>query len=475
MRQSSKHIVIVIATTIVVLLVLSYVPWSSITENRIKDFGIFSDLFPKESNINVKSNIEIDPELTKFIAENQQEIDKLLNATTETSDSLVCAKGDSINSAPKNEPVINASIDVDSVQIENYTSDDEMFPHLKKALSQRENRLVRIAMIGDSFIEGDILCQDFRDTLQIRYGGCGVGYMAMHSDFPGFRKTVRQSDSGWTMHDVHNMKSNDTIRVLSGDYAKGSQGSRTTYKGSSFSTRTSSWQRSSFIFIAHNDGTINFTTSDGTVHSFNVTASYEPQYIKLDSATTSLNISSDIADLISLGAYLDGQNGVQLDCMSLRGASGVSHGKLNVDLCRRMAEFVDYDLIIVEFGINALTAEQTDYTPYMYAMIQAVTHIKKCYPEADILILGISDRGFKDGVEIKSMPTCDAMVKAQRELARRSGVYFWDTRAAMGGAGAIVDWRKRKLMNADYIHLNHKGGHEMAKLLSTSLFQALDE
>src|SRR3954465_5996851 len=36
---------------------------------------------------------------------------------------------------------------------------------------------VRIAFFGDSFIEGDILCGPFRDTLQRIFGGSGVGYM----------------------------------------------------------------------------------------------------------------------------------------------------------------------------------------------------------------------------------------------------------------------------------------------------------
>ena len=48
-------------------------------------------------------------------------------------------------------------------------------------------------------------------------------------------------------------------------------------------------------------------------------------------------------------------------------------------------------------------------------------------------------------------------------------------RAAMGGSDAVVQWRNDKLVNADYIHLNHKGGAAMAKLLQHAIQSSLNE
>ena len=59
-------------------------------------------------------------------------------------------------------------------------------------------------------------------------------------------------------------------------------------------------------------------------------------------------------------------------------------------------------------------------------------------------------------------------------MARRLGVLFWDTRMAMGGADAVVDWRKRGLVNADYIHLNHKGGEVLGKKLADAIIDNLN-
>lgn len=108
-------------------------------------------------------------------------------------------------------------------------------------------------------------------------------------------------------------------------------------------------------------------------------------------------------------------------------------------------------------------------------MKRTVGRIRACYPEADIIIMGIADRGAKDGSTVHSLPTCAAMVRTQRDVARSSGCVFWDTREAMGGDDAVIDWRKRKLMNADYIHINHDGGKELARLFHQSLIKAINE
>ena len=89
--------------------------------------------------------------------------------------------------------------------------------------------------------------------------------------------------------------------------------------------------------------------------------------------------------------------------------------------------------------------------------------------------MGIADRGEKVGTEVSSMAACAAMVNSQRELARKTGTAFWDTRAAMGGENSVVEWRNRKLVNADYTHLNKDGGRELARLLFNALNLAVNE
>lgn len=464
--SSSRHLIIVISVASVMLIVLSALPLGDLTGNVLKDFDLFEDLVSERKQQQNEVQLTVDPDLDDALAELARETS---SETSPQQPQIPQALSDSVEPVKEDSVVTDvvAPVYEGDVPVESYTGNG-VLTHFRTALAQASSRLVRIAVIGDSFIEGDILTQDLRAALQQRYGGCGVGFMAMHSDFPGFRKSVRQTDKGWTMHDLRTLYKSDTIRTISGDYARGESGARTTFKGVSLYPQTASWERSCFICIAPSGGTVTFTTDAGTV-PFTLEASRTPQYIKIDGTTKSFSIHSDINDIVALGAYLDGTSGVQVDCMSIRGYAGLGHRKTDVWLADKLSEWVDYDLIILEYGTNAISAGQLDYTSYGKAVELSVKRIRQCYPHADILIMGVGDRGTKTGSVITSMQACEPMVKAQRNVAARCRVHFWDMRAAMGGEGAAAAWRKRKLMNADYVHLNHDGGREMAGLLFKAL------
>ncbi|MBD5174955.1 MAG: hypothetical protein HDT06_03955 [Bacteroidales bacterium] len=475
---------------------LSQVRWSDLTDNRLKDFDLLEDLFPKENDDVVTADAapEIDPELELYIT---QIADHFFENEIAAADSLA-PKSESENNltdttlmAHAEIPSADASIELSApiaperpaatvsadgvVLIENYTGSVADFPRLRSALAQSGDRLVRIAFLGDSFIEGDIISQDLRSKLQDDFGGSGVGYLALHTDMAGFRQSVRQSDSGWKKVLLKNFSSRDTLRLLQAEYSVAAGPAKATFKGSKKPAHTNSWQNSSFLFIAPHSGSLKLSGSDGLATEYQILASENPQYLTLPGRTSEFTVQSDIPGLVGLGVFLDADRGVQVDCMSIRGNSGLNHKNTNLGLCHRLSPWVDYDLIILEFGINAVSPGQTNYSAYVKAMAQSVERIKACYPNADILLLGIADRGSKSGAGVKSLDACRFMVDAQRSLARRTGIHFWDTRAAMGGEGAVVDWRNRKLMNADYIHLNHNGGAELASLLYRSLKKSLDE
>lgn len=464
LKEPSRHLFAVVAIAMGILLALSAVPWSTLTGNRVKDFNLFEDIAPSKQTVSVAPAADIDPELENFLAETEAEaLDELPSEprleSEETPETPITF----------DEPEPALRDDDGTVLLECYGSSP--LSRFKNALAAGS---ARVAVLGDSFIEGDIFTQDLRCLLQDSYGGEGVGYVAMHTDFPGFRSSVRQSGSGWKMHDLRTLAARDTIRTISGEYGRAGLAAKATYKSSDKRPHLGSWQRSRFIFIAPDSGTVTLTTDNGPA-SYPISPSGNVQTLEVAATTGLFKVETDIEGLIGLGVYLDGSSGVNVDCMSIRGNSGIGHRKMSLPLAMQMREHADYDLIVLEYGINALSAEQTDYTPYGAAMTHTIERIKACYPNADIIIMGIADRGTKDGSTVRSLPTCEAMVHTQRDIARSSACIFWDTREAMGGDGAVVDWRKRKLMNADYIHINHDGGKELAKLFYQALSKALNE
>lgn len=448
------------------LLILSAVPWSRLTGNRVKDFNLFEDLMPSgRSTQSIPQIVDVDPELESFLAEeNARNIDDLPAEQT-----IPEAETPAQQPVP---PITSEEAPRDSegnVLLEYYS--DTPLARFREALAGGS---ARIAVLGDSFIEGDIFTQDLRRMLQDTYGGEGVGYMNMHTDFPGFRGSVRQSGDGWKMRDIRGFTERDSIRPVSGEYGLASGAATAEYRGVAGKAHLANWSRSRYLYLSADSGAITLSTDKGT-ETHAIVPDGHVHCIEMNGPTSFFKIESDVAGLVGLGAYLDGSNGVQVDCMSIRGNSGIGQRRMSRPLALQMRNFTDYDLIVLEYGINALSAEQTDYSPYATAMVRTVERIKDCYPEADIIIMGIADRGAKEGSLVLSLPTCPAMVKAQRDVARRTGSIFWDTREAMGGDGAVVDWRNRKLMNADYIHINHDGGKELARLFYNSLIKAVNE
>lgn len=460
--SQSGHALSVTLMAVVFLAALSVIDWKTISGTRLKNFSLFDDLIATDDKVEESDNlVTVDPELAAAIEEVTSEAEMPVR-NVEGNDGTD-------NPAPVSSEKTYAETPekVNGIQpIEDYSPDGGMASQLRNSLNESSGRIVRAAVIGDSYIEGDIFTQDVRRLLQSKYGGRGVGYMAMHSDFPGFRRSIVQSDEGWTVKDIRH-SAHDNIKPLSGTYCIASSGAKTTFRKAGNASATP-WSVSRLLFFSDRSGGITVTTDAGT-ETHQVEASDNLQYIETTGETAKYVFKTDIDSLKVLGTWLDDPTGVSVDCMSMRGNSGASHRYISRPLAASMAASVDYDLIVIEFGTNVISSAQTDYSSYGIVMGRVIDRLRECYPNAAIIMLGVGDRGEKIGTEVKSMPVVAAMTGAQRDCAKKKGIMFWDMRAAMGGNNSIVDWRKRGLVNSDYIHLNHKGGSVLAEEFVKSL------
>ncbi len=431
----------------------SFVPWSKLTGGKIKDFNLFSDILTTgQDSIDGDGDQEgIDPELLK--AQKEQELHR--QGLADASDTVI-------------QPV-KPSLENGMTIIEDYTSGNHGLSRFKAALES--GRTARAAVVGDSYIEGDIMTQDLRAKLQTAYGGAGVGYMNMHSDFPGFRRSVKQGGNGWKSFNAIG-KCNHDFMWLAEQYSKPSGSATSTYDGVTALPNLEKWNTSRFLFIAPTDTKISIKVA-GEWQDHQVTGKPGVQCLQIDSVTSTFAVKTSDPGLVALGVWLENNTGVTLDCMSSRGFSGITLTQINKDLCRQMSQFVDYDLIILEFGINAMSSKQTNYSVYTDRMVAVINHVRECYPKADILLMGIGDRGERVGGDVHSMKTCVNMIDAQRDAARRAHCLFWNTRQAMGGDDAIVEWSRDGYANKDYIHMTHKGGDRLATLFFNALQHSL--
>lgn len=459
-REAPGRLFAILACAVLLVAALSSVPWSRITGGFLKDFNLLEDISDVKT-ADAAAEETVDPALSAAQEEGEAGMKALQEAVAvgaEIPDSLL-------------KPVQPARRG-DLVVLEDYSLGGDGLARFRRALAQRAARPVRIAVTGDSYIEGDIFTKDLREGLQALYGGRGVGYVTPHSLVSGFRSTVRQSDSGWEDFDLRADNSPD-CRWLSGQRFTGKPGATATWRAADSPEHVKGWNTATILFKSTGSGVIVTDTGSGP-QEHRVSPSKGVQCISLSGEMSRLTLTNrSVSGLTVSGIWLNDRTGVTVDNMSLRGNSGITHRSLDRAFARDMARFVDYDLIIVEYGLNALTAKQKDYSYYGTMMAGVLARLKECYPNADIIVMGAGDRGRKSGAEVHSIPTLPFMVDVQRETARRAGVLFWDTREAMGGTDAIVRWRNDRLVNADYIHLNFRGGEKLAGLFAAALRDAL--
>lgn len=473
-KNGNPFLILLIAT--VIIAAISLLPLESLSGGKLRDFSLISDLFKGDSTPEtIKAETYLDPDLETVLAE--------VEAEGVSNENIP-------DSAPGNEPTkepsgtapsgpssgtreVRPPVDAEPGIIEDYTPDQKGLSHLRSAIEHSSGKPARIAIIGDSYIEGDILSEVVRENLQSRYGGKGAGYVPLSSNITGFRNSIRQECSNWKEYDFRT--NGKDCAMLQGFYFTPDGDATTTVRGSKKETTTSSWELSRLLVMSPGNSRITFYTGSGEPSVKDVTGSADVQCLALQGNTSKVSVSCSDPSVRFLGLYLDGDRGVALDNMSIRGYAGIKHTNLKTDIALQAKPYINYDLIILEYGINALTAEQTDYRSYTKVLGRSIDHIRQAYPEADILLMGIGDRGVKHDGEIISMPTVRNMIEAQRNLAREKGLLFWDTCKAMGGQGAVVEWVRTKDINKDYIHLSRKGGARLGKLFSEALENMIDE
>jgi hypothetical protein len=107
-------------------------------------------------------------------------------------------------------------------------------------------------------------------------------------------------------------------------------------------------------------------------------------------------------------------------------------------------------------------------------MRKVIEHMKESFPNADILLLSVSDRSTLKSGKYVTMPGIPYMVNTQRTLAAETEIAFWDVFTAMGGENSMDNFVNARPAKAakDYTHLSFEGGRDIGnKLLEALLYE----
>lgn len=357
--------------------------------------------------------------------------------------------------------------------------DPDIFDDFFDALDSAMTYPMRIVHYGDSQLEEDRITNNVRQQLQERFGGSGAGMMPLVQPYTTL--TLKQIRSNTPVRSI--VYGTKEFQVPSGKYGPMGQAAR--LHGSmdvtfSPNTRLAPDHRVRFmdkvtiltdaakepLSIMCGGSTAVIDTLEGALRRYVID-------VPDSSQTVSFRISGN-ADVY--GVLLDGEAGVSLDNVAMRGCSGTIFTRIDA---AQLADFYSREnvrLIILQYGGNAV--------PYMRVgksldefgrkIYNQICYVREQAPDAAILFIGPSDMSTNVNGSMRTYPALPAIIDTLRSNANRAGAAYWDLYQVMGGNNSMVEWVRSGYAGKDYIHFTHKGADEVGNLLAQSLLLYYD-
>ncbi len=493
---------LVALATLAVLIVVSFIPPISVGGVSLRRASIISDLITMQSSAPADEALaeaapEIDVEEFEVDLEQVAQTVARTTATASPTGEATSASwegifdeqptgGDVAESAPLPlEAILTADYsdilpdEALITSVEEFRGDDFDTPlnrFYEKLLAGQEP--VRVAFMGDSFVEGDILTADLRELLQDTFMGGGVGFVPFASPFTGFRQTIKTTSKGWTPYNIMQRKSVPEPYVgdffVSGWVARPAAGASTRWEMSSKRRHLEECSRARLLFICRQAASIGLTLNDGEERIFEFEADDVVRQIVVEEeriTSLEMKVLSGEAGFTGIGADFDSTEGVAVDNFSIRSNNGQAMFWSSAAVNAQIHTMRAYDLVILQYGLNIMQADRHNYSLYGEQVEKMIRYAESCFPGAAILVMGVSDRSQRGEQGIVPMSSAVDLTASQREAAEKCGASFWNTYEAMQRLGGMTRFVENGWAGKDYTHINYAGGREIARQLYYGLLQ----
>lgn len=420
--------------------------------NNFVQVNFFSSIMDKKAaKALVQGNIE-EAEKASILAEKKQEVEAL---AVENSDSILESEGEVLG---------------------------KFFKALMEA--QAGNGQCRIAYFGDSMIEGDLITQTLRNSLQVRFGGQGVGYVPIVSGVAGFRRTIIHDFAKGIRYyslitgrpKAFALGYNGEVCVASGD----SSNPYLYYAASKLYPAISALPRTRLFYANSFKDSLssNRVLVDGKAFDLNGRDTINSIWLS-STSRKSIRMKFELGSQIGLyGVSFESETGVILDNLGMRGTSGMNLTMIPGSILRGYNRELHPNLVILQYGLNMVQRDRTNYDSYRTHLEKVIRHFQANFPDAAILVIGIADKAGKIDGEMGTEPAVLLISEAQRKAAENTGVAFFSLFDAMGGEGSMIRWveqEKPAWANLDYTHVNHIGAAKIATYIRDYLLKGYEK
>jgi lysophospholipase L1-like esterase len=334
-------------------------------------------------------------------------------------------------------------------------------------LMQDSGGHVHVAYFGDSMIEGDLLTAAFRKKMQSLFGGAGVGFVPITSPVAGFRNTIRHEFNHlWNENNFAQKDANSSLLYGPSGHRFGAQPmAEVKYQATHFP-----FARTQLIFQPGLTGKFELLIDQDTPLTIDLSAEMQHPVLTLTNQKhKSIYLRCTEGQPVLYGMNFEKGSGCYIDNFAFRGSTGTSLSLLDKNFMQKINDSLNYKLLIMQYGLNVIGEGVTDYSNYQKSMERTLVHLQKCFPDAAILLVGMTDKGTNIEGKWVADPAVPFLLNHQIKMAERQSLPFFSLYNAMGGEGSMLAWvndSTPSLANKDYTHPNFKG----ANLLADSLF-----
>jgi len=354
---------------------------------------------------------------------------------------------------------------------------DGFFTALQRTARKESDAITRIAHFGDSVVVSDFVSGTLRRKLQSRFGDAGHGFILMASPWPAYQHNDidRWASAGWLVSRIVGPLTADNLYGLGGVSFRGPPGVRARFATMSEGDFGRNVARFDLDYLAESRGCALDVLVDGVVQGTVDGQSEQPEArhyeVVVPDGPHRFEVITKRGQCRAFGAVLERKSpGVVLDALGVLGARLRFLDQQEDAHWAQQLRWRNHNLVIYQFGANESADGYAYPMPEYHKTMRAVLEqAKKALPESSCLVLGAMDRVRKEGTEIKTLSILGPLVAEQRAVAEECGCAFFDTRAAMGGPGSMLQWMYRGYGAGDLTHPTNVG----AEVLGNWVYLAL--
>lgn len=338
---------------------------------------------------------------------------------------------------------------------------------------------IHIFHYGDSQIEMDRITGVIREKMQEQFGGNGPGIIPAIQTIPSF--TVNQSYYG--IADRYALYGDTNVRRATHN----KYGVMALFVHSpehlqiNFSTTSTAFEHAKKfnrikLLIGNSSDTVLATLSTSVMDSSIIIDDLNggSRVIQWDLPTYTNSGTLDLKGSIDIyGISLESNTGVTMDNIPMRGAAGTFFSSINAELMTYLYKNLNTQLIILQYGGNAMYSGITENNIEYYAknIGKQIKYFQKILPEVPILFIGPSDMSENVQGKMQTRHLLVEMIDALRDTVIKNGAAFWNTFEAMGGENSMVAWANMNppLASPDYIHFTKRGADRIGEMLYESI------